>query len=126
MKKVPTLQAWLHRACAACQKPAMEEETQVGPGNLTRVCTALGRSAVEKEVTAYSAWNLRSWASLVRAFTEGGASSLSWLLRACAVLGRQAAEGGEHFPGLVDPEEASYGREGAALMSLQAVGRLVV
>lgn len=30
------------------------------------------------------------------------------------------------FSGLAGPEEASYGREGAASMSLQAVGRLVV
>lgn len=33
---------------------------------------------------------------------------------------------GHTFSGLAGPEEASYGREGAASMSLQAVGRLVV
>lgn len=33
---------------------------------------------------------------------------------------------GHSFPGLAGPEEASYGREGAASTSLQVVGRLVV
>lgn len=47
------MQAWIHRACAACQKPDMEEGAQVAPAKLMIICTALGRSAVEKEVTAY-------------------------------------------------------------------------
>lgn len=98
-RKVPTFQALLHRACAACQKPAMEEGTQVAPSNLTGICTALGRPAVEKEATAYIAWNLRSWTALLRPVIEGGEASISWLPMACPVWGGKLQKMGHTYLG---------------------------
>ena len=103
MNEVPTMQAWRHMACAACQKPDMGEGDQVAPAKLTIICTSLCRPVVEKEVTAYIAWNPRSWTALVRPVMEGGAAFLSWLPRACPVLGRQAAEDEAHLSWLGRP-----------------------